>query len=46
MKHGNGAFEQSYNGQTAVDAEHGIIVAAELTMCASDAHQLSPTTSG
>lgn len=42
MKHGNGAFEQSYNGQTAVDAEHGIIVAAELTMCASDAHQLSP----
>jgi transposase len=40
MKHGNGAFEQSYNAQTAVDAENQIIVAAELTQCAADSDQL------
>jgi len=40
MKHGNGAFEQSYNGQTAVDAQNQIIVAAELIQSASDNDQL------
>ncbi len=34
MKHAGGGSEQSYNGYTAVDAEHQIIVAAELTNCA------------
>ncbi|TLS75651.1 IS5/IS1182 family transposase, partial [Mariprofundus erugo] len=40
MKHSSGAFEQSYNGYTAVDAEHQIIVAAELTNCAADSNRL------
>lgn len=40
MKHAGGGFEQSYNAQTAVDAEHQIIVAAELTQCAADSGQL------
>jgi len=33
-------FEQCYNGQTAVDAEAQIIVAAELTQCAADSGEL------
>ena len=40
MKHSGGNFEQSYNGYTAVDAEHQIIVAAELTSCAADSRAL------
>jgi transposase len=40
MKHAHGGFEQSYNAQTAVDAEHQIIVAAELTDNAADSDQL------
>jgi transposase len=40
MKHAGGGFEHSYNAQTAVDAEHQIIVAAELTACAADSGQL------
>lgn len=40
MKHASGGFEQSYNGYTAVDAEHQIIVAAELTNCAADSNRL------
>jgi len=40
MKHASGAFEQSYNAQTAVDAERQIIVAAELTQRANDSDQL------
>ena len=40
MKHSGGNFEQSYNGYTAVDAEHQIIVAAELTNCAADSQAL------
>ena len=40
MKHAGGGFEQSYNGQTAVDAEHQIIVAAELSANAADSDQL------
>ena len=33
-------FEQCYNGQTAVDAQAQIIVAAELTQCAADVGEL------
>lgn len=33
-------FEQCYHGQTAVDAHAQIIVAAELTQCASDSGEL------
>ena len=40
MKHAGGGFEQSYNAQTAVDAEHQIIVAAELTNNAADNDRL------
>jgi hypothetical protein len=40
MKHGNGAFEQSFNGHTAVDAHKHIIVAAELSQNASDSDRL------
>lgn len=40
MKHAAGAFEQSYNGHTAVDAEHQIIIAAELGNNAADNHGL------
>lgn len=40
MKHGNGAYEQSYNGHTAVDAKHRIIVAAELSQNAADSDRL------
>jgi hypothetical protein len=40
MKHAGGAFEQSYNGHTAVDAEHQIIIAAELGNSAADNHGL------
>lgn len=42
MKQSNGGFDQSYNGQTAVDAANGIVVAAELTQCAADAGELVP----
>lgn len=41
MKSSSG-FEQCYNGQTAVDAQAQIIVAAELVQCASDAGELPP----
>ena len=40
MKQASGGFEHSYNAQTAVDAERQIIVAAELSNCASDGGQL------
>ncbi len=40
MKHASGAFEQSYNGHTAVDAEQQIIVAAELSQNANDYDRL------
>jgi transposase len=42
MKHSNGAFEQSYNAQTAVDSANRIIVAAELSQNAADSDQLLP----
>jgi IS5 family transposase len=40
MKHAGGAFDASYNGQTAVDDTAHIIVAAELINNASDVHEL------
>lgn len=40
MKHSSGAFEQSYNAQTAVDAQNQIIVATDLTQSAADSDQL------
>jgi transposase len=40
MKHAGGGFDSSYNAQTAVDDAAHIIVAAELTNCASDAGEL------
>jgi hypothetical protein len=43
MKRSGGGFDASYNAQTAVDEAAHIIVAAELTNCASDAGEL-PTT--
>ena len=42
MKHAGGGFEQSYNGQTAVDGKYQIIVAAELGNNAADSDQLPP----
>jgi hypothetical protein len=40
MKHAGGGFEQSYNAYTAVDADHQIIVAADLTNNAADSGRL------
>jgi len=40
MKHANGGYEQSYNGLTAVDGHHQLIVAAELSDCAADSDHL------
>ena len=40
MKQSNGGFDYGYNAQTAVDAMHQIIVAAELTNCANDSGRL------
>ncbi len=40
MKRAGGGFDASYNAQTAVDDAAQIIVAAELTNCASDAGEL------
>lgn len=40
MKRAGGGFDASYNAQTAVDEAAHIIVAAELTNCASDAGEL------
>jgi transposase len=42
MKTSDGSFHQCYNGQAAVDAEHQIIVAADLDACAADSPQLLP----
>jgi transposase len=42
MKDSNQAYIQGYNGQAAVDAEHQIIVACDLTNMAADTPHLSP----
>lgn len=38
----NGSFEQCFNAQTAVDAEHQIIVAAAISNNAADVNELVP----
>lgn len=40
MKRAGGGFDPAYNGQTAVDAQAHIIVAAELVNCAPDVGEL------
>lgn len=42
MLNGSKAFEQSYNAQIAVDEAQQIIVAADVSQCASDVDQLVP----
>lgn len=42
MRSSEGAFIQGYNAQAAVDAEHQIIVAADLNNMAADSPQLIP----
>jgi hypothetical protein len=42
MKNSDGAFIQAYNGQAVVDERHQIIVAADVTDCASDCPSLTP----
>lgn len=44
MKTSSGSFEQCYNAQAVVDADHQIIVAADLNSCASDVGNLIPLT--
>lgn len=40
MKRAGGGFDQCYNGQTAVDAQAQIIIAAELINCSADSGEL------
>jgi transposase len=42
MRMSDGSKKPAYNLQTAVDAEHGIIVAHEVTTEANDVHSLQP----
>ncbi len=42
MLTGDGSFAQCYNAQAVVDADHQVIVAADLTDCASDVVSLIP----
>jgi hypothetical protein len=42
MKAGNGEWVQGYNGQAAVDRDHQVIVACELSNQAADAPHLQP----
>ncbi len=44
MLTGDGAFAQCYNAQAVVDEDHQVIVAADLTDCASDVVSLIPMT--
>ena len=44
MKTSDGSFHQCYNGQAVVDAEHQIIIAADLNDCAADVGNLIPMT--
>jgi transposase len=42
MKGGDGAFVQAYNGQAAVDGDHQVIVACQLSQDANDKRLLEP----
>lgn len=42
MKHGDNAIAPSYNAQISTEAEHKIIVGAQLSQCSSDAQSLLP----
>ena len=42
MKNSDGGFMQAYNGQAVVDDTNQIIVAADVTDCASDSPSLTP----
>jgi hypothetical protein len=42
MKTASGAFEQCFNAQAVVDADHQVIVATDLNACASDSPELVP----
>jgi transposase len=44
MKTSDGSFAQCYNAQAVVDADNQVIVAADLTDCASDVVSLIPMT--
>jgi len=44
MKTADGSFHQCFNGQAVVDAEHQVIVAADVTDCAADVANLVPMT--
>lgn len=44
MLMGDGSFAQCYNAQAVVDADHQVIVAADLNDCASDVVSLHPMT--
>jgi hypothetical protein len=42
MKNADGAFVQAYNGQAVVDETAQIVIAADVTACASDVPSLTP----
>jgi transposase len=44
MKTADGSFHQCFNAQAVVDAEHQVIVAADVTDCAADVANLIPMT--
>ncbi|NMR21582.1 IS1182 family transposase [Cellulomonas fimi] len=44
MLTGSGAFEQCYNAQAVVDAEHQVIIATDVGDCAADVNTLIPMT--
>ncbi len=44
MKTSDGSFHQCFNAQAVVDAEHQVIVAADLNDCAADVANLIPMT--
>lgn len=44
MKTSDGSFHQCFNAQAVVDAEHQVIIAADLNGCAADVNTLIPMT--